>query len=478
MNLDTINKVILEALSKGYQISPEALNQLRKLDGLDLLEVLQRAINLKKDKFPVLKWEDFEKVLPNWILSELSKESIPYEEIKEDFKVLKEPIYNQGESSEDFHHLFKSRYLKLLKILNSNFKKINEIDVKEKGVKRVVGLLMEKEIRRNKARIVLDDLNSSITLLALEDRAVSAASELLLDQLVIAEFEVSKNGSFIAKNFYHPDFEYRVSNFSSKEVYVVLTSDLHIGSKAFLLEAFKRFLAWLKSNDYVAKKVKYIIFAGDIVDGVGVYPQQEKELETLDLREQFSKAILLLKEIPQHIRLIIIPGNHDPVRQALPQPPLPKTYVKDLYNMNNVTLLGNPSMVSLHGVKVLIYHGQSLYDVVASIPNSSFSKPAKAMRYLLKARHLAPSYGQRTLLAPEKEDQLVIDEIPDIFHAGHIHVLDSDNYKGTLIINSGAWQAKTIYQENMGIEPTPGIIAVVNLSNFEVLTKDFTKVSF
>ena len=62
------------------------------------------------------------------------------------------------------------------------------------------------------------------------------------------------------------------------------------------------------------------------------------------------------------------------------------------------------------------------------------------MEVLLKARHLAPTYGKRTALSPEVRDMLVIDPVPDVFHAGHVHTLDVGSYRGTLVVNSGTFQ--------------------------------------
>ncbi|MGI0083033.1 MAG: DNA-directed DNA polymerase II small subunit, partial [Nitrosopumilaceae archaeon] len=64
---------------------------------------------------------------------------------------------------------------------------------------------------------------------------------------------------------------------------------------------------------------------------------------------------------------------------------------------------------------------------------------------------------------------------PDIFHAGHIHVVDLDMYKGTLIVNSGAWQTQTSYQTSVGITPTPGVAVIVNLATLKVYRKNFTE---
>ncbi len=136
--------------------------------------------------------------------------------------------------------------------------------------------------------------------------------------------------------------------------------------------------------------------------------------------------------------------------------------------------LGNPCTVSLHEVELLLYHGRSLDDVAAVAPNVSFQTPDKAMKLLLQSRHLAPIYGERTPIAPEKRDFTVIERVPEIFHAGHVHVLKCDTYRGTLIVNSGAWQGQTGYQKKMGLVPTPGIAPIVNLQTMQVATINFT----
>jgi DNA polymerase II small subunit len=97
------------------------------------------------------------------------------------------------------------------------------------------------------------------------------------------------------------------------------------------------------------------------------------------------------------------------------------------------------------------------------------------MKLLLKGRHLAPIYGERTAIAPEKRDFMVIERPPDIFHAGHVHVLKCNRHKGTLIVNSGAWQGQTDFQQKMGLVPTPGIVPVVNLQTSVISRINFTE---
>ena len=49
----------------------------------------------------------------------------------------------------------------------------------------------------------------------------------------------------------------------------------------------------------------------------------------------------------------MLPGNHDAVRPAEPQP----TFEKDIQqDYNTTTFVGNPCDFSLHGVRLLSYH--------------------------------------------------------------------------------------------------------------------------
>ncbi|MHA2405166.1 MAG: metallophosphoesterase, partial [Candidatus Hermodarchaeia archaeon] len=193
--------------------------------------------------------------------------------------------------------------------------------------------------------------------------------------------------------------------------------------------------------------------------------------------DQYSLASDLIEQIPEYIEVVIIPGNHDATRQALPQPAIFKKYANPIYNLTNVTMLGDPAQIRLHGVNLLIHHGRGLDDVISRVPDVTY-KTLKdeiplAMEYLLKTRHLAPIYGSKTPIAPALTDDLVITSPPDIFHTGHVHVMNYKKYRGTLMINSGTWQAQTDFQERMGLTPTPGVIPVVDLQTFKVTPVKF-----
>jgi DNA polymerase II small subunit len=55
-------------------------------------------------------------------------------------------------------------------------------------------------------------------------------------------------------------------------------SDVHVGSKTFLAPEWGRMMEWLKT-DAVDLGMNYLLIPGDVVDGIGIYPDQESELD-------------------------------------------------------------------------------------------------------------------------------------------------------------------------------------------------------
>jgi DNA polymerase II small subunit len=256
---------------------------------------------------------------------------------------------------------------------------------------------------------------------------------------------------------------------------VVFISDVHIGSHNFLEDDFNKFIKWINcefgspEQIEIARDVKYLVVAGDIVDGIGVYPNQDEDLSIKDIALQYEEAARLFSQIRSDIKIIIAPGNHDASRLAEPQPAVPEEYAKDLYNLKNVEFVSNPAIVSLDGVKTLIYHASSFVDMDMNVKGLEQKHSGLIMKELLEKRHLAPIYGERTPLASEIEDYLVIDDIPHVFHTGHTHMNSYKKYKGVHMINSGTFQSQTDFQNRHNIIPTPGEVPVLNRGVFKLL---------
>lgn len=461
------------ALNKGFQIHPDAFKILEKIDVKELERIIKELVREKsKQKRYLISQDDLESFLG---LKEDGR-------LENEHRILMDPTSNvtSGEGILGFTSLFASRFLKLKKIISNRpeakmLKSISfVVGSKPKDEVFVCGLVSEKRSERNITKITLDDPSGKLESIIFDKDLQKVAEKLLVDQLVMERIVIGKNGGFIVKDIIVPDIPDHKSNRSKTDSYAVFLSDLHVGSMYFMEKELNDFISWLSSPDPIARKIRFIVIGGDMVDGVGIYPGQDKELEIVRVEEQLAKVAEVLGKIPEHIKVFIIPGNHDPGRRAVPQPAIPEKYFPSLWNKRNVFMIGSPSLISLNGVKVLVYHGQSIDDVVRTTPGVSFDKPASVMRLFLQARHLSPVYGGRTPIAPESEDMMVIDEVPDIFHSGHVHVVDLDMYKGVLLINSGAWQHQTAFQASVGIAPTPGLAVIVNLKTFKVYTKDFS----
>jgi DNA polymerase II small subunit len=467
--------VINYALNKGFQIHPDALKILERVEVNELERVIKQIIREKtKQKLFFINQNDLEVFLG-------IKDG---EKLESEHRVLSDPSpkITSAEGVEGYGMLFESRFMKLKKIISNRpeakmLKTITSVvSSKLNDDMYICGLLSERVVERNITKLIIDDPTGSIETIVFDQDLQKIAASLLTDQFVMARISLAKNGGFIIKDIIIPDIPEHIPNRSKTETYAVFLSDLHIGSMYFMEKELNDFISWLSSPDPIARKIRFVLICGDVVDGVGIYPNQDKELDFIDIHEQLKKTSELLSKIPQHIKIFVIPGNHDPGRRALPQPAIPEIYNSDLWNKKNIFMLGNPAMVSLNGVKVLMFHGQSIDDVVRTTPGLSFDKPALVMKYLLQARHLSPIYGSQTPLAPELDDMMIIDEVPDIFHAGHVHVVDLDLYRGILILNSGAWQHQTPFQAGVGITPTPGMAVIVNLKTFKVYTKSFTTI--
>ena len=497
--MDSLSIALIYAINKGYQVHPDAFAFLKSLD-CDVEKIIKTIVYAKnkfKKKSPILI-DDIKSVISRDLnrTDEAVITNTNTESNGESYKIIFDPTYKiNSEDKRDFFKLFDSRYKKTLKILSirSESRQIRKIkyikDLRNKSRFSslanenergklvdsvfVAGLIMLKRNRKNDVELVIDDTSGSIPVVCRTRELINEASTLVLDQMLMLEISPSKRNSndFVIKDIIFPDIPEHVSSKSGTESYVALISDLHVGSKYFMEKEFNDFLGWLSSDDDFVRKIKFICIAGDIVDGIGVYPNQDRELIDININSQMSYAAALLQKIPKRMHVFLIPGNHDPGRRALPQSAL--TNLRDFQQLENFSIIGNPSLVELNKVKLLLFHGQSLDDVIATVPGLSYSKPVEAMKILLRSRHLSPIYGNRTPIAPESEDMLVIDDVPDVFHAGHVHTTQVGRYKGTLIVNSGAWQKQTKFQQTMGITPTPGICILINLATLQSFKKDF-----
>ena len=460
------------ALNKGFQIHPDAFKILENVDVRKLEKIIKEIVREKtRQKLFQINQDDLETYLG-------IKEDPT---IQSEVKILSDPTdkITTGEGVKGYNALFSSRFNKLKRIISDRpesrmLKSIASMKTvkSEEGV-YVCGLVTTRSVERNITKLILEDPSGSFEGIVFDTELQKTAGALLSDQFVMARVNPGKKSGLIINDLILPDIPEQVINKSESEAYAVFLSDLHIGSKYFMEEELVEFVKWLSSPDAVAKKIRFILIGGDVIDGVGIYPNQDKELVCQTIEEQLQKVEKLIDQIPKNMKVVIMPGNHDPGRRALPQPAIPKKYNSGLWERENVIMVGNPAVVSLNGVKVMMFHGQSIDDIVKTTPGLSYDKPTDVMKHLLRARHLSPIYGSQTPIAPEMQDLMVIEDVPDIFHVGHVHRAELDMYKGILLVNSGSWQKQTPFQASVGMTPNPGIAIMVNLKTFQVFHENY-----
>jgi len=422
-----------------------------------------------------------------------------------EYRIEKNPDPEQVGSEgtvEDFLALFRDRFKRIKQIYMSRIDTQNAVSPQAAKMRKdsakqrkamtregmrtarrttqiVLGIVKNRSISQSRNVIIeLEDEEESIICIVpatregLKGQQLSEkANSLLLDEITCISGFVDEDARMIADDVIFPDIPTaREVGRAKRDVYATFISDLHCGSKEFLEDEFDKFIDWMNGKDVdsedkaMANQVRYLFIAGDMVDGISVYPTQRYDLQIESIYDQYKLLASKLRKLPKNIKIFCIPGNHDANRQALPKPPISEEFARPLYDLGDqIVMLGDPSQVIVEGVNVLLTHGDSMDDLVTSIPGASYTEPARPMKELLKKRHLVPMYGGKTELAPLHRDWMVIDTPPDVVHFGHCHHNAVDNYRGVQIINSGTFQSQTDFMRKQGVVPTPGIVTLLNL---------------
>jgi len=119
-----------------------------------------------------------------------------------------------------------------------------------------------------------------------------------------------------------------------------------------------------------------------------------------------------------------------------------------------------------------MYHGYSFDYYVANVESirngGGYKRADLIMKFLLKRRHMAPSFTSTPYYPGHKEDPLLIKKVPDFLITGHIHYSSVANYRGITMISGSCWQAKTDFQEKLGHDPEPARVPIVNLKTRKI----------
>ena len=401
---------------------------------------------------------------------------------------------------QDFVQYFKRRYESLRKMLQTRQELVNVVSInrvlnrRENDSVAIIGLVSNKTTtKKGNIMLELEDPTGIIRVVITKTKkeVYDLAKDIVLDE-VIGIVGMSGDKIIFTNNVIFPDVPMdKELKKIDEDVSVLFIADMHIGSNVFYEKEFLNFIDWLnckvgdREQKELAKSIKYLFIVGDLVDGVGIFPNQDKELTIKNIYSQYNLCAEYLSKIRDDITIIISPGNHDALRIAEPQPVLDRKLAEPLWNLKNVIMTTNPSLVNIHssknfpGFDVLLYHGYSFQyyiDNVESIRlNGGAEKPDLLMKFLLQKRHLAPSHTSTLYIPDPEEDPLVIKSIPDFFATAHMHRAVAGDYNHITMLNCSCWIGQTPFMEKMGIHPDPCKALLVHLKTRNVKILDFKK---
>jgi DNA polymerase II small subunit len=506
-------------VQKGILVDKQVLNILNNLNNEETAKNLVERINYRYKQKILTKsffqnneeiknylFENYKNLNKKFIQDFFNELGVSFnEEIIKENKLIKKvnkntlnllKIYENNPKKlevKDFVKNFKNRFNMIKQFLQERAKLDNLTSISRIEPNKqlsIIGLVFDKRVTKN-GNIILEveDLSGKISVLITKDRekVFEKVGEVLLDEVIGIKCSGSKEIVF-ANDILFPEAKIFEKKYSKKDDYVAFISDLHIGSNKFLENNLKKFIKWLNgdlgSEDQKkeALKVKWLLITGDSVDGVGVFPGQDKELAIKDVKEQYKKLAEILSEIRQDIQIIICPGQHDAVRIAEPQPLISKQYAEPLYYLKNINFVTNPSYIEIGSdvkFKILMYHGASMHGIINSIDKLRLGKghdsPTDVVKYMLKKRHLAPSHSLVDYTPMEDEDAMLIKEIPDIVSTGDLHRSEVASYNGILCVASSCWQSITPFEEKVGNHPDPCKVPLLNLKTRDIKILDFSE---
>ncbi|MFW6385048.1 MAG: DNA-directed DNA polymerase II small subunit, partial [Halodesulfurarchaeum sp.] len=194
---------------------------------------------------------------------------------------------------EDFVAVFRDRYERLSEKLRGRVNRRPASAIQSMtGGQEAAMIGMVDDVRSTASGhwlIDLEDTTGTFPCLIMKDREFAeAVDEILKDEVIAVEGTLSDDaGILFVDSLHFPDVPRTYSpSTADRPVKAALISDVHVGSQEFVADAWHRFADWLHTDE--ASDVEYLLIAGDMVEGVGVYPDQDEELDIVDIYEQYE----------------------------------------------------------------------------------------------------------------------------------------------------------------------------------------------
>ena len=140
------------------------------------------------------------------------------------------------------------------------------------GRGRFVCMVVEKREKGNRIFLTVDDYDEEATVLVNDSNPAlwQTARRVARDQVLFLETRKSSGKLLVAENIVLPEIPDHRPGRADEEVYAVLISDVHVGSKVFLEDSFQRVVGWLRGEvgdlgqREIADRVKYVLVAREV----------------------------------------------------------------------------------------------------------------------------------------------------------------------------------------------------------------------
>ncbi|HKS59560.1 MAG TPA: hypothetical protein VJS68_02140, partial [Thermoplasmata archaeon] len=204
------------------------------------------------------------------------------------------PLPEGREPLAAYSAMFNSRFRSLSRMMRGrpdlpDLRPIGEA-LTSHGTVSLLGMI--RSVRRSPEKhhliLQLEDESGVIDLLIPRDQPLSRET-LVPDEVVGLTVQLPKERGRLAivRHLVRPEVAgARAAHRSDRPRRVMFLSDLHIGSRSFLSEPWERLAAFLHGKEgdaALARSITEIVIAGDLVDGIGIYPNQERDLAIQDI---------------------------------------------------------------------------------------------------------------------------------------------------------------------------------------------------
>jgi len=485
-----VDLVLNECIKRGFFLDKEVLEIFKSMK----LEKRNKIIDLLSSSQLKEKVITKRVLVKNKSLLEnvLQKNGVNFEELLEinyipevkkdltekNFKVVKEPEFVQKIFEiNDFSNLFRQKYNILKeKFVIDNYTDMTSIrKLPNSGSFSIITTVYDKKNTKNKNILLcVEDLtkDANIVIPRSNSHVYELAQKVFLDDVILIRGNVVDN-LLIANDIVFPEIKLPKEKTTKGDCYIAFIGDIHCGSNYFLEKNFLKFIKWINNTE----EIKYLFIGGDIIDGVGQYYGQEKDLSIKTISGQYKKFQELLNLFRQNLQIFIIPGNRDSIWIGEPQPKFNINQFGEFKNYDNISFVGNPSIINIEdSVNILLYHGMNIYNLINEKKELKdkygYNSPNILIKDLLNSRQLSPEYGFTDTII-DKNASLVLDIIPDIILTSHFHRCNVDVKNNILMVNGSCWIKNPKYFNKKGIESEYCKVPIINLKNREIKIMDF-----